>query len=360
MNSDDSTGELEQFREQARRLGFSDTDDIEADLESADDFIARMKARDSNSQTSPTEARPSHRRWAFTALAATAAAIIAVALVFRPGAAPVEAAPPPILDYEFASAVRIAYAPGQDPAEGLNLLSAAAATASPTQSNGPVQHHVSDNWFSDIDEQGGSVITPRVTETWLGPNGSRVSRDAVGVQLSPDGRGVPTTAPTNSPDATTEKLPAGTFDADFVETLPTSPNELRTVLLNHIGCDSKNEPNAERSQCLYTEIAELFMTYVVPPKVAEAMWKMLASEVGFTSLGSVEDRAGREGVGISMLTEERPDRRFILIGSTETGQLLGTEEILIKRDPDLAVEPPSVISFTTITIANRMRAVPNS
>ncbi|WP_311208459.1 MULTISPECIES: CU044_5270 family protein [unclassified Aeromicrobium] len=355
----DPQAHIDAFREQARALGFNDAEELPVELESADDFIARMKAREEPAPAL-TVLRRSRRRTITTALVAAAAAAVAIAVVFRPASSPVVADTPPLLDYEFAAAVRVAYAPGEPAEPALSLLSQAAEEATAPSGTGPVQHHVSDNWFSDQDDSGNSVITPRVTQTWLEPDGSLLTTDTVGRQLTSDGRGIPTDAPTYSTSPSTDQLPAGTVDAAFVERLSTEPDALKSQLLSRADCPDSARPSAQRSLCLYDELRVLFSTYVVPPDVAGAAWEALRGEVGFTTLGSVEDRAGRNGVAISLVSDVRPEYRFILIGSPETGQLLGTEEILIKPDPNLDVEAPSVISFTAITTATRVEKAPTS
>lgn len=167
-----------------------------------------------------------------------------------------------------------------------------------------------------------------------------------------DGRGLDTSTPPVDSTATTETEPAGSIDAEYASTLPTDPDALREALLDRIECPAR-EPGAERSLCLYNEILDLFTTYVVRPELAEATWRMLAGEIGFTSLGSVEDRAGRAGLGISLIPEDRPHYRLVLIISTQNGQLLGNEEILIKDHPDIEVEAPAVVSFNAIVAAKR-------
>ena len=66
------------------------------------------------------------------------------------------------------------------------------------------------------------------------------------------------------------------------------------------------------------------------------------------SLGAVKDRAGRSGVGISFIPAHAPMFRLVLIISPRTGELLGTEEILIKDSPDIGFTAPAIMSFTAI------------
>ncbi|MCW2747769.1 MAG: hypothetical protein JWP10_911 [Nocardioidaceae bacterium] len=98
--------------------------------------------------------------------------------------------------------------------------------------------------------------------------------------------------------------------------------------------------------CLYFSVRDLYSNYVVSPKLASALWTMLAHEENFSLLGNVKDRAGRDGVGISIIQKSTLTERFILIISPETGKLLGDEEVLIKKTPKFDLEAPAIMSFT--------------
>lgn len=353
---DDQThvDELEAFRREAAALGFDDGQGVDDEqLESADDFIARMRA-------ATGDERPSRPRRARRGVAAVLAVAAGVAVFFgvahRQDTAVAESLPS--LDYEFASAVRIAYAGGEDPRATLDALAAAADAdrADPAGAGGPVQYKQSDNWFAEVDEDGSSSIVPRVSESWLAPDGSLTTRESLGAPLSADGRGAAAVEP-DRPDSVDERLPAGTVDADFARSLPTSPARLAGALLDHIECESRSV-GPVRSMCLYREVVSLFDTHVVSPELAAATWRMLRDEQGFVSLGSVEDRAGRAGLGVSIIDPEKGRYRYILIGDPRDGQLLGVEEILIKDDPALKTKAPTVTAFTAFLASRYVKDVP--
>ncbi|MFC5677147.1 CU044_5270 family protein [Aeromicrobium endophyticum] len=346
--------ELEAFRREAAALGFDDGQDVdEARLESADDFIARMRS-------AAGDERPSSRRRARRVVAAVLAVAAGVAVFFgvahRQDAAVAESLPS--LDYEFASAVRIAYAGGEDPRTTLDSLAAAADAdaADPDEGSGAVQYKQSDSWFAEVDEDGSSSIVPRVREAWLAPDGSLTTRETLGAPLRADGRGAAPVRP-DRPDAVDERLPAGTVDADFARSLPTSPARLADALLDHIECESR-AVGPVRSMCLYREVVSLFETHVVSPELAAATWRMLRDEQGFVSLGSVKDRAGRAGLGLSIIDPENGRYRYILIGDPSDGQMLGVEEILIKDDPSLDAKAPTVTAFTAFLESRYVKDVP--
>ncbi|MFI5430222.1 hypothetical protein [Aeromicrobium sp. UC242_57] len=265
-----------------------------------------------------------------------------------------EAAAPAVLDFEFASAVRIAYAPGEEASPTLRLLSEAAAMSRPLPGNGQIQYTKSDNWFADLDDNGSSKIVPRVSETWLRPNGALTTHEAVGQPLDSNGRSSSTSPGEQLVD---ETLDAGTVDAGFASSLPTRPSKLADALLDHSECQSRTVGYA-RSMCLYREIVGLTQTYVLPNELTAAIWKMLETETGFHSLGSVKDRIKRDAAAISIIDSAEPHVRHVLFGNPDSGQIVGYEEILIKKHPGLDTKPPSVLSFSTVVDSYLTSAAP--
>ena len=123
--------ETAELRRQMRSTGISaylenDLPDIE--LESSESLLARLKSIEESDFGTPMPTRRSRRRLAPTLLAGTAAAVVAgVLIAVQPWSTPVaQASTPPLLDYEFAEAARIADAPGVDPADTLEQLALAA------------------------------------------------------------------------------------------------------------------------------------------------------------------------------------------------------------------------------------------
>lgn len=341
--------ELEQLRRNIEAAGLAallESDHEEKDLESADDFVARMKANDARQQH-PAKVK----RLRYTALAGSsiAAAIALLLIVIQPWSQPVASAEtPPLLDYEFAAATEIAYASGEDPRTELLALSSAAAKQLPEPAGGQVQHVVTDNWFANLDDakEAEIAVVPQFNETWLSPDGSLRLTERRGEPLAADGRGIPPAGSWDDTPATTdETYPAGSNDPDFVQDLPTDTDGIRNGLLDKVGCEDR-EPGLGRSFCLFNQIIDLQRNYVIPPKTYSAMWEMLAGEEGIRLLGNVEDRAGREGIGISLISDLAPQYRNVLIISPTTGELLGSEEILIKTMPAIDIKAPAIMSFT--------------
>ncbi len=349
--------ELDEIRKLGKKLGMPGEirpEDHGITLESAEEFVARMQSGQPQRDSAVPTRLPNHRRnWRGLQIAAAAAAAASVVLVtiFTPWSQPSATAnTPPILNYEFAKATNIAYAPGQPARQDLLHLAQAARTSNPpAQSGGSVQYVQTNNWFSsreDTKKSSTSKLIPTTIQAWLSPDGSQTSIESSGTPLRADGRGLAPSTPSTT--ATRDQVfPPHSADPHRISELGTTVNDVRRELLRSAECDPNATPTA-RAQCLYQEITGLFRQYVVGPKVASLFWTVLANEPGFRTLGSVTDRAGRPGVGISVISSEAPEFRLVLIIGRSTGQLLGTEEILIKSNAKLGLKAPAINAFTAI------------
>lgn len=354
MSNHDNLGpadEIEALRNTARAAGFADSIDPESvgiQLDSPEAMLQRAKASE---ESSPV---PIHRRrrtrlalLASGAVAATTALVLGVVPMLPDSSA--GASTPPVLGYEFAAAADIATAPGKPARDELKRLSAVAATSPAPTGNGTTQKVVTDNWFASIestDDSISTVLIPRIVETYLRADGSFRTVERTGKPLSPDGRGLPKQGKwDDDPKSADETLPAGASKPDFATALPLDPDGLIKELLSGTGCRAANNDTA-RTNCLFRQVNALYSQYVVTPRLTSAIWAAMADQPGVRLLGAVNDRAGRSGIGFSLIPEDEPHTRFVLIVSPTTGQLLGSESILIKKDRDSDVQPPAITSFT--------------
>lgn len=344
--------ELELLREQARTLGMPsqiEPKTLGVTLPSARSMLERAKtAEAANEQRPPSLQRARRRRLLARGLAAAAAVAGIATVVVSPWQQhTADATTPPVLDYEFANAQNIAYAPGKDARAELNRLAQTASEQTKARGAGSIQYLLTDNWFAELEDSKRAELIPKRRETWLRADGSLRARESAGTPLSPDGRGLSKHSAARTSGVTDETYPAGDLDPQFVAKLGANVDKVRSALMRKAECEDRNRgPN--RAACLYQEITGLYASYVVPPKTVAAFWRILADEPTMRSLGSVKDRAGRAGLGISFIPVDSPQFRRVLIISPDTGQLLGTEDILIKKDPEFKLETPAIYSFTAI------------
>lgn len=354
-NGDLGRDDVDLLRQTALAAGLDprlDPEDLGVRLDSADDLLARLNK-------TPADEVSSRRRRRFgTLAAASVAATTALVLgVLQPWqSSPAAADTPPVLDYEFANAHNIAYAPGKDPTSALRQLSTAARSFTQPPGNGDIQHVVTDSWFGSIDDDKGAnniALIPTLNETWLSPDGSFRLIERTGKPLTADGRGVAKHAVEGLKARADESQPADSVDPTLLSSLPTDPVQLRPALLKATECD-RDEAGSPRALCLFARVEEYNSNYVVPPRVTAALWDLIADQRATKLLGEVKDRAGRPGVGISLIPSDRNQFRQVVIASPETGQVLGFEEILIKTIPDLDVKAPAITRFTAFLAAERV------
>lgn len=323
-------------------------------LESPESILARLNTSGSDLDDLPAPSQlrqKTRRRLPLVATVAAAAAVaVAVVVVVAPSQQhSAVALTPPVLDYEFAAAQNIAFAPGEDAQGTLRDLAQAAERQDASPGSGSTQYVLTDNWFATLDATEAAKLIPKRRETWFRSDGTTWVRETAGQALAPDGRGLSRDEDANPRvGPVDETYPAEDgLDPAFVSKLHGDYRAVRKALLESGQCEAE-VASPPRAQCIYQEIATLYSQYVIPPKLAAALWRMLSEEPSLRSLGSVKDRAGRSGIGISLIPADSPQFRKILVISPTTGRLLGTEEILIKNDPDVGIKAPAIYAFTAI------------
>ena len=352
LDADRETTELRRLMESTGVTSYLEDDGAEVEFESAESLVARLKA----TEASDEGARRPHgsgRRHVPTLLAGTAAAAIAgILIAVQPWDTPVaRASTPPILDFEFAEAQRIADAPGVDPTETLEQLARAAERTQSGPSASAVQHVVIEGWSidTDFDPDPHSTITPTMSENWLYQDGRFRTRSYRGEPLKADGRGIPLDGRLDRTTAfiDEEKEPPGSRNAQFFTDMSNTIEGVRDGLLDGVKC-LERQRGQERSLCLTEQISHLPRTHVIRHDVMATIWRMLAEEEGIRSLGAVKDRTGQEAVALSFIWEGAPEYRSVLLADPDSGQLVGSERILIKPSPSSPVKPPAIQEFTAI------------
>jgi hypothetical protein len=144
-----------------------------------------------------------------------------------------------------------------------------------------------------------------------------------------------------------ENEPANSRDAQFFDEMPNTVGGVRDRLLDRVDCLDRQR-GQERTLCLTSQIRDLSDTYVIPSRVMANIWRMLAEEEGIRSLGAVQDRTGQDAIALSFIWEGAPEYRQVLLADPTSGQLVGSERILIKPSPSSPVKPPAIQEFTAI------------
>lgn len=357
MTSDDRTfgaaDDLDLLRQEAAELG------MPAEITpSSVGITLRLPSDIIRSAASSRPAR-SRKKYALRigALAASIAAIAAVTLVPWQQEKAL-AGLPPVLEYQFADVHHIADAPGKDARAALLKLARTAEGQDTEPVSGTSQLVQSESWYSEIGENVDTILVPSRREQWFRADGSMRVREAFGEPLDLSGRGLSLTEKADPVKVYNEMYPADEMEQgpQFIATLGSEYRQVRAGLIKRAGCEEEGVTSPV-GECLFGEISSLFNTYVIPSQMASVFWQILADNPSLRSLGTVKDRAGRPGIGISLIAEEYPAFRQILIISSETGQLIGSEEILIKPVPDITFKPPAVMSFTAILESRYTAAV---
>lgn len=297
----------------------------------------------------PLRRRP---RWTI-AVGAAAAVLLGFGVALMPsqlGDPPAQASTPPMLAYPIDPATLAA---GQGPAAGPELteLSAVAAAQTDPEPAGDIQHTRSQSWLLSVrvEEEGTTMaVEPTIGETWIAPDGSATFVQWRGPGLAPSGEldrdVVVDTTPAN---ASVDRLPAGTFDADEAARLSREPAELRRQLLASLaslGCDRPDFPDT--AACLYLAITDLADRLVLPSDLNAALWQVLADEPGLSLGGEVVDRLGDGAVALAFPVstwDTDPTLRVLLI-DPDTGRIAGREEVTLSSEL-LELDQPAVTQF---------------
>jgi hypothetical protein len=84
----------------------------------------------------------------------------------------------------------------------------------------------------------------------------------------------------------------------------------------------------------------------IEPGVRAAMLRYLAQVKGLASVGAVNDRAGREGLGFTLdINSPEFPKTYLLVIDPDTGHLLAYEEIFIGDTGSLDLKTPFVASY---------------
>ncbi|MGW8779398.1 CU044_5270 family protein [Streptomyces sp. NPDC055796] len=250
-------------------------------------------------------------------------------------AAAVEA---PVVSVEAGSAEQLASTVGR-------IAAAAAETGLPDPGPGQyvyVKSRVSFQSISvDVDaDRSRTWVQPLHTrEVWKSPDGAKGWLDEPGQQ--PDGgitldKDAPLSKPVNGQD-----IPGGALDFsyDWLKAQPSDPDALLAAIRAAGGS------GRDRDQEAFEEIGSIIGEQVVPPHIAAALYRAAAGIPGVVVVQHSRDAAGRDGIALARVDEQR-GARTELVFDRSTYAYLGSRGVQIREEG--GIKPGTVVERTAV------------
>ncbi|MFF1301193.1 CU044_5270 family protein, partial [Streptomyces sp. NPDC058296] len=283
----------------------------------------------------PAPSRRPARRVLLIGVPVTAAALagaFAFTVLAGPGGSGTTAATPPPVE---APVVPI------EPGSTAQLAStveriAAAASASKTPEPGPGQYiyiksEVSSLLVSHTDAYKSKTwVQPlHIREVWNSPDGKQGWLDEPGYQ--------PKGGITLNSDV---ERTLGNPSYDYLKTLPTDPD----ALLKKIYKETKGQGNSPDQQA-FTTVGDLLKEQLAPAKLNAALYQAAAKIPGVVVVDHAKDAAGREGIALAHVDQQRGDRTEWIF-DRKTYAYLGSRGVQVKQVDD--IKPGTVLGCTAV------------
>ncbi|MFE2551215.1 CU044_5270 family protein [Streptomyces sp. NPDC059355] len=244
----------------------------------------------------------------------------------------------PVVSIEAGSSEQLASTVGQ-------IVAAAAKTGLPDPGPGQyvyVKSRVSFQSISvDVDtDRSRTWVQPLHTrEVWKSPDGTKGWLDEPGQQ--PEGgitldKDAPRSKPVNGRDVPGQ---AADFSYDWLKAQPADPGALLTAIRAAGG------GGRDRDQEAFEEIGSIIGEQVVPPRIAEALYRAAAGIPGVVVVQHSQDAAGRDGIALARLDEQR-GARTELVFDRSTYTYLGSRGVQIREEG--GVKPGTVVERTAV------------
>jgi hypothetical protein len=127
---------------------------------------------------------------------------------------------------------------------------------------------------------------------------------------------------------------------DYLKTLPTDPD----ALLKKIYKETKGQGNSPDQEAFDT-VGDLLREQLAPAKLNAALYRAAAKIPGVVVVDHVEDAAGREGIALAHVDQQRGER-FEWIFDRKTYAYLGSRGVQVKQADD--VKPGTVLEYTAV------------
>ena len=205
-----------------------------------------------------------------------------------------------------------------------------------------------------IDQGPGCPPDPNQNYTVDAAKASRVSRSDDGAGKAGNGKLTPVKEPSQF------RVLGEYLTADQIRALPSDPAALKQWLIGVI--QKQNLPrrtDVELGESLFAGVQNLLFFNPITPQVRAAAYKVLAGMPGVTSLGAVKDGEGRNGVAVSITSndtveEQRADSggpyAVSIVFSPDTGDTLSFETRVLKPADYLSWVPKGALfSYRAVT-----------
>ncbi|KOU19048.1 hypothetical protein ADK52_29545 [Streptomyces sp. WM6372] len=224
---------------------------------------------------------------------------------------------------------------------------AAAATKSGLPDPGPGQYVYVKSQVSyqstsvDVDtDRSKTWVQPLHTrEVWKSPDGTKGWLDEPGQQpkggitLDEDG---PLSKPVNGQDIPGEAV---NFSYEWLKAQPADPDALLTAIRAAGGS------GRDRDQEAFEEIGSIIGEQVVPSRIAAALYQAAARIPGVIVVRHSQDAAGRDGIALARVDEQR-GARTELVFDRSTYAYLGSRGVQIRQEGE--TKPGTVVERTAV------------
>lgn len=144
----------------------------------------------------------------------------------------------------------------------------------------------------------------------------------------------------------------------WLATLPRNPGQLLALLRKAIPTGEKGGVPLEASSYVFSRIADVLSTGLVPADLRAALYQVASRLPGITLVDSTANLDGRHGVAIGHASPNTLTRRDIIFDSAG-GQFIGERDVLLRSEtvdqpdvngPSVTLPAGTVIGSTAVTI----------
>lgn len=201
-----------------------------------------------------------------------------------------------------------------------------------------------------------SALIPRTREIWIAPDGSGRIRESAGepVFLRESDRAAWVAAGSLRVRGIDEDFGPGGLHFEDLSALPTDVAAMTTLV----------RERASRTQVpldveMFVVVGDLLRETWAAPEVRAALYRVAAGIPGVELIGSVQDRAGRQGVAVAKTRYHvGGTQRHTLIFDPTTTTLLGEESVLLTW-PDAITGGPAVVTYVVYLESEVVEELPS-